>query len=149
MFYIIHPGPFDRRRIRSNQNGVDGGFPLERDSIVSASDGSFFRFHALRYSVCHMRQFLPTTNVQAAQINRYSFETEFDEAVEKVVFTPWECKESMTWEESLSQNYTDGILILHKGKIIYEKYFRALKQNGVHAAMSVSKTFAGTLGSYW
>ena len=29
----------------------------------SARDGSFFDFPALRYSVCHMRQYLPTTNV--------------------------------------------------------------------------------------
>jgi CubicO group peptidase (beta-lactamase class C family) len=53
----------------------------------------------------------------------------------------------MTWKESLAKNYTDGILILHKGKIVYEKYFGELKLEGVHAAMSVSKTFTGTLGA--
>ena len=36
---------------------------------------------------------------------------------------------------------------LHKGKIVYEKYFGELKPEGVHAAMSVSKTFTGTLGA--
>ncbi|ULT23143.1 serine hydrolase [Sphingobacterium sp. E70] len=45
------------------------------------------------------------------------------------------------------KNYTDGILILHKGRIIYEKYFGALTQNGRHAAMSVSKTLTGTLAA--
>jgi hypothetical protein len=53
----------------------------------------------------------------------------------------------MTWEASLPINYTDGIVILHKGKIVYEKYFGELKPDGLHAAMSVSKTFTGTLGA--
>ncbi len=52
----------------------------------------------------------------------------------------------MTWAESLEKNYTDGILILHKGKIVYERYFGELNPDGLHAAMSVSKTFTGTLG---
>jgi CubicO group peptidase (beta-lactamase class C family) len=50
-------------------------------------------------------------------------------------------------EASLSKNYTDGILILLKGKIIYEKYFGELNPDGLHAAMSVSKKFTGTLGA--
>lgn len=53
----------------------------------------------------------------------------------------------MTWKESLLANYTDGILILHQEKIVYEQYFGALKSDGIHAAMSVSKTFTGTLGA--
>ena len=28
----------------------------------------------------------------------------------------------MNWRESLAANYTDGLLILHKGKIVYEYY---------------------------
>ena len=41
------------------------GFPPNSDRIALAEDGSFFTFPALRYSVCHMRQFLPTTEVAA------------------------------------------------------------------------------------
>ena len=28
----------------------------------------------------------------------------------------------MTWQESLDANYTDGILVLHRGQIVYEHY---------------------------
>lgn len=123
------------------------GFPPKKDSTLSAVDGSFFRFPALRYSVCHMRQFLPTVVVQSPAKNRYTFKSNIDSKIDKLTFLPWKSQQKMTWEESLSKNYTDGIIIIHKGEIVYEKYFGELQPNGIHAAMSVSKTFTGTLGA--
>lgn len=48
-------------------------------------------------------------------------------------------------EESLLANYTDGILILHRGQIVYERYFGALTEKGQHAAMSMTKSLTGLL----
>lgn len=127
--------------------GWMNGFPPPKDKIISAVDGSFFRFPALRYSVCHMRQFMPTTVVKAAKTEQYIFKERYDITIDAISFIPLNSSEPMSWKESLSENYTDGILILHKGKIVYEKYFGGLKPDGVHAAMSVSKTFTGTLGA--
>ncbi len=123
------------------------GFPPPSDRTISAIDGSFFKFPALRYSVCHMRQFMPTVNVPAAQEDRYDFEVDYDAGIDGLTFIPQGGDKPMTWQASLQVNYTDGMLILHRGKIVYEKYFGALKPDGVHAAMSVSKTFTGTLGA--
>ena len=39
------------------------GFPPPVEKRINARDGSFFEFPALRYSVVHMREFMPTTNV--------------------------------------------------------------------------------------
>lgn len=130
-----------------NTMGWMRGFPPPHDKIVSAIDGSFFKFPALRYSVCHMRQFMPTTEVTSAQNERYRFKVKLDNGIDKVTFLPSNSEQPISWEASLEKNYTDGILILHKGKIIYEKYFGELKPDGLHAAMSVSKTFTGTLGA--
>lgn len=123
------------------------GYPPPKDKTVSAIDGSFFQFPALRYSVCNMRQFMPTTEVKSAQVKRYQFRSRPDNTIDKLTFSPTNSSGIMTWEESLLKNYTDGILILHKGKIVYERYFGELKPDGIHAAMSVSKTFTGTLGA--
>jgi len=122
------------------------GFPPPQEKTISAIDVSFFKFPALRYSVCHMRQFMPTTVVKAARSNHYKFKIKIDEAIDDITFMPTDGNEAMTWKTSLNKNYTDGMLILHKGRIVYEKYMGALKLDGVHAAMSVSKTFTGTLG---
>jgi CubicO group peptidase (beta-lactamase class C family) len=90
---------------------------------------------------------MPTTEVGAAQKDRYQFKEKLDKGIDSVTFLPWNSDQAMTWEASLSINYTDGILILHKGNIVYEKYFGELTPDGLHAAMSVSKTFTGTLGA--
>ena len=115
----------------------------------SARDGSFFTFPALRYSVCHMRQYLPTTNVprnNTARITPFRYRLDMD-AIDRLTFIPLGHTEPMTWRESLAQNYADGIIILHKGRVVYERYFENLTPEGVHAVMSVTKSFTGTLAA--
>lgn len=53
----------------------------------------------------------------------------------------------MTREQSLWENYTDGMLIMHRGSVVYERYFGELAPERVHAAMSVTKSFTETLAS--
>jgi CubicO group peptidase (beta-lactamase class C family) len=55
--------------------------------------------------------------------------------------------QTMTWGQSLGANYTDGIVVLHKGRVVYERYFGALRADGQHIAMSVTKSFFGTIGA--
>ncbi|WP_439185447.1 serine hydrolase domain-containing protein [Carboxylicivirga taeanensis] len=137
----------DAKASDPNKMGWMYGFPPPAEKVISAADGSFFQFPALRYSVCHMRQFLPTTEVKAAQAKHYQLKAKTKKGIDSLTFVPLGSQEPMTWEASLYKNYTDGIIILHKGKVIYERYFGALTPNGVHAAMSVSKTLTGTLGA--
>ena len=116
-------------------------------ATVSVSDGSFFQYPALKYSVCNMRMFMPTQRVLPSQNCRYSFKEELDEKIEELSFIPMYETKKMTIRESLQKNHVDGILVLHKGKISYEKYFNYLDSLGTHAVMSVSKSFTGTLGA--
>ena len=124
------------------------GFPPPEDKRLKLGDGSFFEFPALRYSVVHMRQFMPTVDVsRGIKKAPIPFKYNKDENIDSLTFVPWDSDEAMTWEASLGKNYTDGILILHQGKIVYEKYLAALTEVGKHAAMSVTKSFTGTLGA--
>src|SRR5699024_11067278 len=123
------------------------GNPPPEDKIIEVGDNSFFDFPKLRYSVCHMRQFLPTVNVSPGLKPSSTFDYAKDPKINQVTFKPWDSDTTMTWEQSLWKNYTDGILILHNGKIVYERYFGELSETGKHAAMSVTKSFTGTLAS--
>lgn len=123
------------------------GFPPRDDRQLKVGDQAFFKFPALRYSVAHMRQFLPTVNVSRDLKPLTPFEYVIDKQINEVTFQPWGTDTTMTWEQSLWKNYTDGIVILHNGKIVYERYFGALTEAGKHAAMSVTKSFTGTLAS--
>ena len=122
------------------------GFPPPEDRIVKFEDGSFFAFPALRYSVSHMRQFMPTVNVSRGLGAPTDIPRDINEDIDEVTFVPLEEEGEMTWKESLMKNYTDGILVMHKGEIVYEKYFGSLDESGQHAAMSMTKSFTGTLG---
>ena len=49
------------------------------------------------------------------------------------------------WKDSLAANYTDGVLILHEGRIVYERYFGCLDETAKHGAMSMTKSLTGLL----
>lgn len=130
-----------------NAMGWMKGFPPAEDKTLSSDDGSYFRFPALRYSVNHMREFFPTRDVPTSQDYRYKVGKAEDEGILDVLFQPWDSDEKATFAKSLEMNYADGIIVMHKGKIVLEKYFGGLTPEGCHAAMSVSKSFTGTLGA--
>lgn len=122
------------------------GSPPPADKIVYFEDGSFFQFPALRWSTAHMRQFMPTTNVSRGLGNAVPLSKALRKEIDQVKFIPLGENKSITWEESLQKVYADGVVIMQHGKIVYEKYFGALKPDGQHAAMSVTKSVTGTLG---
>ncbi len=123
------------------------GSPPPPDKTLRFDDGSYFTFPAMRWSVSHFRQLMPTINVSRGLGHASSLSTELIEAIDGLTFTPLNADKPITWEESLWLNYTDGILVMHQGKVVYERYFGVLKPEGQHGAMSVTKTFTGTLAA--
>ena len=128
------------------------GSPPPEDKIITQPDSVYFSFPRLRWSVCHLREFLPTEAISrgldAPVPLPYLSPSEFaDErqAIDALTFTPMNSSEPMTWEQSLYANYTDGMLILHKGKVVYERYFGCLGEDKQHAAMSMTKSVTGLL----
>lgn len=123
------------------------GFPPPKDKQLRFADGSFFEFPAMRWSVVHMSEFMPVVNVSRGLGAPDPLAYRLDPRIDSITFRPTNAGKDMTWEESLWENYTDGILILHRGRVVYERYFGALTADNKHAAMSVTKSFTGTLGA--
>jgi len=122
------------------------GSPPPADRILRFEDGSYFRFPQMRWSVANFRQLMPTVNVSRG-LGESSLEHQPSNEIDALTFVPLGGGEPMTWQQSLQANYTDGIIILHRGKLVYERYFGVLKPEGQHAAMSITKTFTGTLAA--
>ncbi|MFH6999295.1 serine hydrolase domain-containing protein [Flavobacterium sp. FlaQc-57] len=122
------------------------GSPPPEDRILRFEDGSFFQFPGLRWSVAHMRQFAPSLNVSRGLEASKPLSSSINNGIDKVKFVPLGETKAITWAESLQKVYADGVIVMHRGKIVYEKYFGALTVDGQHAAMSVTKSFTGTLG---
>jgi CubicO group peptidase (beta-lactamase class C family) len=47
----------------------------------------------------------------------------------------------------VAKTFTDGILVLHKGRVVYEKYVGEGAPERSHIAMSVTKSFVGVLAA--
>ena len=128
------------------------GFPPPPDKLITQPDSNYFSFPKLRWTVCHLREFLPTEQISrgldAPIPLEYLPPAEFaDErqAIDALTFTPMNSDEQMTWAESLDANYTDGMLIIHAGRVVYERYLGCLEEDGKHAAMSMTKSVTGLL----
>lgn len=122
------------------------GAPPPADRIVGQPDSNYFGFPRLRWTVCHLRELLPTKVVRRGLDAPIAFPRALDEeGIDAVRFTPLDGGAEMSWAESLEANYTDGILVLHEGRIVYERYAGCLDEGGKHAAMSMTKSLTGLL----
>ena len=71
------------------------GFPPQPDKLITQPDANYFSFPKLRWSVCHLREFLPTEEISrglgAPVPLDYLPHTEFAEerhAIDALTFTP-------------------------------------------------------------
>lgn len=121
------------------------GFPPPAEKLIMQPESDFFSFPKLRWTVCHIRELMPTKQVRRGLGAPIPLDYGLIRGIDELTFTPIGGQDPMTWKESLSRNYTDGILIIHKGKVVYERYFGALNEAGQHAAMSMTKSMTGLL----
>lgn len=128
------------------------GTPVPEDKRISLQAGDFFNFPKTRWTVCHIRDLFPTVNVSRGlgpiipleYAPHHQFATIRSE-IDALTFKPMGSDEEMSWAESLGINYTDGMLIIHEGRVVYEWYSGCLEEDGVHAAMSMTKSTVGIL----
>lgn len=121
------------------------GFPPPPDKLIMQPESDFFSFPKLRWTVCHIRELMPTKRVRKGLKPPSPLEYSIDSNIDSVAFHVMGTEKTMTWKESLGANYTDGILILHKGRVVYEYYSGCLDEGGKHAAMSMTKSLTGLL----
>ena len=123
------------------------GSPPPPDKMMRFADSSFARFPRTRWSYAHMREFMPTTVVARRDAPVCRLPRNLRDDLDGVVFTPLGGGRPMTWAESLDANFTDGIVILHNGQIVYERYFGILDAFTPHIAFSVTKSFVATIAA--
>jgi CubicO group peptidase (beta-lactamase class C family) len=124
------------------------GFPPPPDKLITFDNPAGGVFPRTRWSFSHVRETVPTANVWrggGAASPLPSAPARFD--VEAVTFKPLGGEQTLNFAQMISGTYTDGILVMHRGKVVYEKYFGALTPERPHIAMSVTKSFVGTLAA--
>lgn len=138
--------PPDAKSTDPKLRGLMQGFPPAPDKAVRFDNDSSWMFPNTRWSFSHQRELSPTANIWRGSGPVHAFPRALRDDLDAIPFTTMDGR-TMTWGESLAANYTDGILVLHKGKVIYEKYFGALEPHLPHVAMSITKSFTGLLAA--
>ena len=121
------------------------GFPPPADKLIAYPSSNYFSFPRLRWTFCHFREMQATRRVGRGLGPQSVLPEALDANIDALTFSPLGSDDTMTWRESLDANYTDGILVMHQGQVVYEYYSGCLDAEGRHGAMSVTKSFVGTV----
>ena len=125
------------------------GAPPPVDKRIRFEDDQFFNFPQIRWSLSHIRELVPTVNVwrgSGAASGLSAINSNTAAAIDALTFTDMN-GQMRTWADSLGDTYTDGIVVLHKGKRVYERYLGAMQPHTAHACFSITKSYAATLAS--
>jgi CubicO group peptidase (beta-lactamase class C family) len=127
--------------------GLMAGAPPERERQVRVADNALFVFPQLRWAFSNIRQLVPTVNVWRGDGPAAALPRSERDDIDALSFQPMRSTGRMRWDASLQANYTDGIVVLHRGRIVYEKYFGALQPQIPHLAWSVTKSLVGAIAA--
>ena len=119
------------------------GAPPPADKLIRFEDTRLFP--QSRWVFSNTRQFSAT--VATPRVRTTKPLPVSKQSLSAVRFKPIGSQTTMSWDESMAANYTDGIIVLHNGKIVEERYFGVLTPEKQHTLFSVTKSFVGTLAA--
>lgn len=138
--------PFDVKAARATDpralGWMQGAPPTP---LVRHSDLSFYAFPQLRWTFSHWSEIFPTALIRApAQTSplEAALRTDLDGLRFRAEAKG---RPTLVLEDALDLLYSDGILVLHRGKVVYARAGGALDADGRHIAWSVTKSFVGLL----
>lgn len=112
------------------------GFPVTPDTRVPRD--AWDRAPWNRWSFQHIREILPTVEVWRGNGSVWQFQQNPTD-LDSVTFTS-HSGESTSVIDWLLQNYADGILVMHHGEILYERYFNEMTERTLHLSQSMAKS---------
>lgn len=121
------------------------GSPPPPDKRILFRDGSFFQFPKTRWSFAHIQELVPTARIARGKGPVSPLPKALRSDLDGVTFTPLLRSDTMSWAQAFEAVYGDAVLILHKGKIVYERYDGVMGPDQPHIAFSVTKSYFGTL----
>jgi len=117
------------------------GFPPHADGQVTLANWRTAPFN--RWAFQHVRELLPTADIAFDPANVRDLPVR-SAALERLRITGTSGEE-LTLDQALGATSTDGLVVLHKGSIVLERYFNGMTERSPHILMSVSKSMLGLI----
>jgi CubicO group peptidase (beta-lactamase class C family) len=123
--------------------GLMSTFPPTDAQRVDLSNS--YKYPQLRWVMQHVRELNPTHNIRRGNapvstlpmatkpIGNFAFD---DDKGQKTTIDEW-----------FKNSYSDAVVVLHKGKIVYERYDNQMKPSTPHLLFSVTKSFTGLMAA--
>lgn len=121
------------------------GLPPPEVKRLAWARADHMRFPTHRFAYSHMREFLPTARVSRGGGAVWELPSALRDDIDAVRFTALDDQRELTWQQALSVNFSDAVLVLYKGTIVYERYLGVTRRDTPHIAFSVTKSFVGTI----
>jgi CubicO group peptidase (beta-lactamase class C family) len=129
--------------------GLMRGSPPPLEKRIRFEDDRYLEFPFIRWSLSHMRELVPTVAVWRGgglPSDLGGVDRSGEAAIDALEFEDLTGRRQ-TWAASLAQTYTDGIIVLHRGVRVYERYFGELQPHRPHTCFSITKSYAATLAA--
>jgi CubicO group peptidase (beta-lactamase class C family) len=120
---------------------VMAGFPPRPGTQVTLANWRTAPFN--RWAFHHVRELLPTADIphDAANVRELPARAAFLEGVR----IPGTGAKALTIDQALKATSTDGLVVLHRGAIVLERYFNGMSERSPHIFMSITKSMLGLL----
>jgi CubicO group peptidase (beta-lactamase class C family) len=115
------------------------GAPPFEDGLVTLGNWQDPPYN--RWAFQHVRDLIPTTRIRRG--SSVSALPVVDGDVGALSFS--HDSRRMTVDEMLEESFTDGFLVLHRGRVRYERYLNDMQPDTPHLLMSVSKSVVATV----
>lgn len=95
-----------------------------------------------RWTFQHMREMTPTAGVRRG----HGGVRRLEEARRDLGGVTFESRgRTLTLDQYIDESWTDGFLILHRGRIVEERYLNGMAPERLHLSMSMAKSILGTV----
>ena len=124
----------------AHELGLMDGTPPVGDALVTLANWQDPPFN--RWGFQHVRELVPSARIRPRREPSASSPTTI---VTSAASSSRSTATTYTVEQMLDATYTDGFLVLHRGRIVTERYFNGLTPDRTHLIMSVTKSVVATV----
>ena len=123
--------------------GLMQSFPPTPDKVVN--DANRGRYPQMRWALQHTRELVPTRNVRRGD-GAVSALPSALLPLERLSFVDDKGR-TLTVDDWLRETYTDSIVVLHKGRVVFERYMNGMQPETPHLLFSITKSFTGLIAA--
>ncbi len=122
-------------------NELMQGFPPAPEARVSKAN--WLAYPQVRWALQNSNLMFPMATISRGHEQVNVLQKKEGINLDNITFN--ENEQKTTLAEALKNWNVDGFLVIHQGKIVYEKYRDGFEQNKAHSVASVTKSFTGLL----